>query len=104
MKKLILMSFLFLMSISTAIAQDKPVDSDYVILLNEKVFYYHNDGVKPLNEELKLNDGTVVKTDGTYIKDKKNMKLSDGECLGMSGKKYNTQLDLTKKILKERKK
>ncbi|AEH02465.1 DUF6799 domain-containing protein [Lacinutrix sp. 5H-3-7-4] len=103
MKKLILMSFVFLMSIATAIAQEKPVDSDYVILLNDKVFHYTFEGVKPLKEDLKLKNGTVVKPNGTYILDDKSMKLSDGECLGMSGKKYKSQADLNKKLKKKMK-
>ena len=108
MKKLVLMSFVFLMSIGTAIAQenqDKKVeDSDYVILLNDKVFHYTFDGVKALEGTLKLNNGTIVKQDGTYMLGDKSMKLEDGECLGMSGKKYKSQLDLAKKLKKQMKK
>lgn len=108
MKKLILMSFVFLMSIGTVMAQDKQdkqlEDSNYVILLNEKVFHYTFDGVKPLKGTLKLNNGTVVKEDGTYMVGDKSMKLADGECLGMSGKKYKSQADLSKKLRKKMKK
>lgn len=99
------MSLVFLMSIGTAMAQDKkPVDSDYVVLLNEKVYHSDANGVNLIKGTLKLNNGTVVKEDGTYMLDGKTMKLKDGECLGMSGKKYKSQLDLAKKLKKKMKK
>jgi len=102
------MSFVFLMSIGTAMAQDRQderlVDSDYVILLNDKVFHYTFDGVEELKGEIKLKNGTVIKDDGTYMVGDKSMKLADGECLGMSGKKYKSQADLSKKLRKKMKK
>lgn len=108
MKKFILMSFVFLMSLSTAMAQEKQEkqleDSNYVILLNDKVFHYTFEGVKPLTGTLTLKNGTVVKEDGTYIVDDKKMTLKDGECLGLSGKKYKSQMDLAKRLKKKMRK
>lgn len=105
MKKLLLLSFALLFSATTLFAQDKKVeDSNYVILLNEKVFHYTFDGVVELKSDLKLNNGAVVKADGTYMVDGKSMTLKDGECLGMSGKKYKDQATLAKKLQKQLKK
>ncbi|WP_299886511.1 DUF6799 domain-containing protein [uncultured Lacinutrix sp.] len=108
MKKFILMSFIFLLSIGTAMAQEKQdkqlEDSNYVILLDGKVFHYTFEGVKPLAEKLTLNNGTVVNKDGTYMVGDKKMTLKDGECLGLSGKKYKNQMDLAKRLKKKMRK
>lgn len=106
MKKLILIAFTVFLGINTMMAQDaKQIeDSNYVILLDSKVFHYTADGVAPLKGDLKLNDGTVVKSDGTYIVDQKSLQLKDGQCLGMSGTLYKDQETLTKKLIKQMKK
>ena len=104
MKHLILFVCALFLTTSAVLAQDnsKLEDANYVILLNEQVFHYTKDGVTLLKEDLKLNNDTVVKTDGTYTtKEGKTLQLKDGECLGMSGKLYKDQATLTKKLKKE---
>ncbi|WP_417556821.1 DUF6799 domain-containing protein [Mesoflavibacter zeaxanthinifaciens] len=106
MKQVILLVFALFMTTGAVIAQDKMQveDANYVILLNEKVFQYKKTGVELLKSDLKLNNGTVVKTDGSYItKDGDKMMLKDGQCLGMSGKLYKDQATLSKKLKKEMK-
>ncbi|MEM5538638.1 MULTISPECIES: DUF6799 domain-containing protein [unclassified Olleya] len=106
MKKLILIAFTVFLGINTMMAQDaKQIeDANYVILLDSKVFHYTADGVAPLKGDLKLNNGTIVKSDGTYIVDQKTLQLKDGQCLGMSGTLYKDQETLTKKLMKQMKK
>lgn len=104
MKQVILLVFALFMTTGAVMAQDKILveDANYVILLNEKVYHYTQKGVEPLKTELKLNNGTIVQTDGTYTtEDGKTMKLEDGQCLGMSGKLYKDQATLAKKLKKE---
>jgi len=105
MKKLVLIVFALFLGSASLMAQDAKQleDSDYVILLDSKVFHYTADGVTPLTSDLKLHDGTVVKADGTYVTDKKSLKLKDGQCLAMSGKLYKDQATLNKKLLKKMK-
>ncbi len=106
MKKLILIVFTLFLGVNSLMAQDvKQIeDANYVILLDSKVFHYTVNGVEQLKADLTLNNGTVVKTDGTYITDKKTLKLEDGQCLGMSGTLYKDQQTLTKKLIKHMKK
>ena len=102
MKKIIFIVLTLFLGVHSLQAQDaKPIeDTNYVILLDSKVFHYTTEGVVQLQEDVTLHNGTVVKTDGTYITDKKTLKLEDGECLGMSGTFYKDQETLTKKLIK----
>ncbi|QXP58542.1 DUF6799 domain-containing protein [Olleya sp. HaHaR_3_96] len=102
MKKLILIVFTLFLGVNSLQAQDAKTieDTNYVILLDSKVFHYTADGVAQLKENVTLHNGTVVKTDGTYVTDKKTLQLKDGECLGMSGTFYKDQETLTKKLIK----
>ncbi|WP_397362644.1 DUF6799 domain-containing protein [Olleya sp. R77988] len=107
MKKLFLIAFTLFLGVNSLMAQEsnKLEDANYVILLDSKVFEYTADGVVPLKSDLTLNNGTVVKTDGTYAtSDGKSMRLEDGQCLGMSGKLYKDQETLLKKLIKHMKK
>ena len=102
MKKLILIVFTLFVGSASLMAQDanKLEDANYVILLDNKMFHYTAQGVQPLKADLTLNNGTVVKTDGTFVSDKKSIRLEDGQCLGMSGKLYKDQETLNKKLVK----
>lgn len=100
MKKLGLLVLTILFSSGVLMAQEKAVDSDYCILLNDKVYHYQKDGVTMLTEDLTLKNGTIVQPDGKLkLKNGKSAKLEDGECIGMSGKRYKDQLTLNKKLL-----
>lgn len=100
MKNLGLVVLALLFSSGVILAQERAVDSDYCILLNEKIYHYQKDGVTVLTKDLTLNNGTIVKPDGKLkLKNGKSAKLQDGECIGMSGKRYKDQLTLNKKLL-----
>ena len=103
MKKLGLLVLTILFSSGVLMAQEKAVDSDYCILLNEKVYHYQKDGVTMLTEDLTLKNGIIVHPDGKLkLKNGKSAKLEDGECIGMSGKRYKDQLTLNKKLLSKK--
>lgn len=100
MKKLVLLAVTLFFASGVVLAQDIALDSDYCILLNEKVYHYQEEGVNLLKEDLTLKNGTIVNPDGTLVlKNGKQEKLKDGECIGMSGKKYKDQASLNKKLL-----
>ena len=103
MKKLVLLVFSLFLTSGMLLAQDISVDSEYCIMLNEKVYHYQKDGVSLLSDDLILNDGTVVNPDGKLkLKNGKSAKLEDGECIGMSGKRYKDQAALNKKLLSKK--
>jgi hypothetical protein len=103
MKKLVLLVFSLFLTSGMLLAQDISVDSEYCIMLNEKVYHYQKNGVSLLREDLTLNDGTVVNPDGKLkLKNGKSAKLEDGECIGMSGKRYKDQAALNKKLLSKK--
>lgn len=106
MKKLLFIAFTLFLGVNSLMAQDaKQIeDSNYVILLDNKVFHYTASGVVILEESLTLNNGTVVKNDGQFVIGNKSSKLTDGQCIGMSGKLYKSQEALTKKLFKLMKK
>ena len=58
-----------------------------------------------IKEAVTLKDGSVVQTDGSYVCSKnKKFNLKEGECLGVSGKKYATEEKLFQKLQHEKKK
>jgi hypothetical protein len=61
--------------------------TDGVVLLNGKVMQVKNGQTVVLDQNLTLDNGTEIMTDGTYIKkDGSKMKLKEGQNLDMSGK------------------
>ena len=104
MKKTILLLITF-MTVGSIMAQDNITDSDYCIFQDDSVVQYVDGKPTPISAAVTLKDGTTVKSDGTYTNSKgKSAKLKDGECLGMSGKKYKSEEALFAYLQKEKKK
>jgi len=106
MKKIYLILVLACLTSGTLFAQnqDKIEDANYCILLDGKVFQQHNGEINLLQKALELKNGTVVHPDGSYMVDNKKMQLKDGECLGFSGKLYESQEKLNAALYKAYKK
>ena len=106
MKKLILLITALFISTGTLLAQDDNlIDQDYVILQDNVVVMYTKGMPETITEAVTLKDGSVVNPDGSYTCSKnKSFKLKEGECLGMSGKKYATEEKLFQKLQHEKKK
>ena len=65
---------------------------DHLILRDGKMYQVKNGEEIALQNQLRLNNGTVVNPDGTYeFKNKNRKQLRDGECLDMEGKQYRNR-------------
>ncbi len=106
MKKVILLiSILFIATGPLTAQDDKLVDQDYVIMQDGEVVKYTKGQPATIKEAVSLKDGSIVQPDGNYVCPKnKNFKLKEGECLGMSGKKYASEDKLFQKLQHEKKK
>jgi len=105
MKKLVLLVFALFLTTGALLAQDKLIDQDYVIMQDNQIVKYTKGMPKNITEAVTLKDGSVVQPDGSYVCSKnKNFQLKEGECLGMSGKKYASEDKLFQKLQHEKKK
>ena len=105
MKKSLLLLLVTFVSIGSLKAQDTIVDSDYCIFQDETVVQYVEGKPTTITAAVTLKNGTRVNPDGSYTTSKgKSSKLKDGECLGMSGKKYKSEEALFMHLQKEKKK
>jgi hypothetical protein len=105
MKKLVLLVFALFLVSGTVLAQDKLVDQDYVIMQDNQIVKYTKGMPENITEAVTLIDGSVVQPDGSYVCSKnKKFQLKEGECLGMSGKKYASEEKLFQKLQAQKKK
>ena len=106
MKKLVLLITVLFISTGSIIAQDdKLIDQDYVIMQDGEVVKYTKGMPATIKDAVTLNDGAIVQPDGSYVCSKnKSFQLKEGECLGMSGKKYASEEKLYLKLQHEKKK
>jgi len=105
MKKSLLLLLVAFMSVGSLMAQDKIIDSDYCIFQDNAIVQYVDGKPTTISSAVTLKNGTTVNPDGSYINSKgKSARLKDGECLGMSGKKYKSEEALFAHLQKEKKK
>ncbi|MDP2058955.1 MAG: hypothetical protein Q8J97_04385, partial [Flavobacteriaceae bacterium] len=68
-------------------------------LVDGDVLYIRDQQQIRLQDKVTLNDGTVINPDGTYqTKDRKRLRLQNGECLDMDGMKYNNEYQYRYKV------
>ena len=104
MKKLVLLVVALFLSTGALLAQDI-VDQDYCIMQDGEVVQYTKGKPAVITAAVTLKDGSVVQPDGSYVCSKnKPFQLKEGECLGMSGKKYASEEKLYQKVQAEKKK
>lgn len=106
MKKIIVLVAALVISVGNLMAQDTTIaDQDYCIKQDGNVIMYTKGMPKVVIDVVTLNDGTIVNPDGTFTTFKgKQDALAEGECLGMSGKKYASEDKLFQKVQSEKKK
>jgi len=105
MKKPLLLLLVMFISVGSLMAQDKIVDSDYCIFQDNTVVQYVDGKPTTITSVVTLKNGTTVNPDGSFTSSKgKSATLKDGECLGMSGKKYKSEEALFIHLQKEKKK
>ena len=103
MKKIIVMLVsLFLVTGSVVQAQGQDRDrikkrdhihqEDHLRLLDGKLYQYKQGIQSEVKEQMRLNNGTVVNTDGSYqLQNQERYQLRNGECLDMTGNRYLNQ-------------
>jgi len=107
MKNILLLILFAFLSIGSLYSQDKNKieDANYCILLDGKVFAQVDGKIIQLEEPKELNNGTIVNPDGSYmLSNKSEAQLKDGQCIGFSGKLYESQEKLNQSLLKQYKK
>jgi len=105
MKKPLLLLFVTIVSVGSLMAQDKIVDSDYCIFQDNTVVQYVDGKPTTITSAVTLKNGTTLNPNGSFTSSKgKSGTLNDGECFGMSGKKYKSEEALFVHLQKEKKK
>ena len=105
MKHIILVLVTLMISVTSAVAQEKFVDQDYCVLQDGEVLVYKDGMPSKLDKTLQLANGFYVKSDGSYtVNNGKIKQLKEGECLGMSGKLYASEEKLNVKLQMHKKK
>lgn len=98
-------SFLFIILGTLALtAQTQNLDLEVLLRLGNDVLRINDKSQIQLQDDLTLNDGTVVYPDGSYrTKDREKLQLLDGECLDNHGIKYRNEYQYRNKIEQENK-
>ncbi|MDO6596823.1 hypothetical protein Q4512_07835 [Oceanihabitans sp. 2_MG-2023] len=110
MKNIYLLFLLAFFTTGSFFAQDKTEieDANFCISIDGKVFKNQNGKIDLLEKIFKLNNGTIVYPNGSYrLTNEEKFFLKEGECIGFSGKIYESQdalnVALYKKFKKHRK-
>jgi len=94
MKNIFLLLILMLFTSGSLFSQDKKeiVDANFCVSVDGKVFKHENGEIILLEKIIKLNNGTIVYPNGGYrLKNEDKFYLKEGECIGFSGKVYESQ-------------
>lgn len=98
MKKLVIVLISFIIMAGTGYAQDQVKNQNneknhnHFIFKEGKMMQIMEGEQTMLQTQLRLENGTIVNTDGSYnYKNKKMKQLREGECLDMEGIRYRNQ-------------
>lgn len=82
--------------------QERDQNRVHLMLVDGEVVQIRNQSQNRLQEKLDLGNGMVVNPDGSYqIKDRKQLRLQDGECLSMDGKTFKNMYLHRKTVLQK---
>jgi adhesin HecA-like repeat protein len=85
--------------------QNRNQNRIHYVLMDGDMLQVRNQLQERLQTSMTLNNGTVVNPDGTYqARDRKQLRLKDGECLNMDGKLYQNQIQHRKMLIQKNKK
>ena len=85
--------------------QNRNQNRIHYVFVDGETYQIRNQLQKRLQTSMTLNNGTVVNPDGTYkAKNRKQLRLKDGECLNMDGKLYQNQIQHRKMLIQKNKK
>ena len=102
MKKMLLVSMSLIMLTGTLVAQSQQaeqktqqnavVKKEHVVMKDGKMVHNMDGKEMQMQNDMQLKNGTTIHPDGTYqLKNGKQLRLRDGQCMDMNGRKYNSQ-------------
>ncbi|NRD22608.1 hypothetical protein HNV10_05110 [Winogradskyella litoriviva] len=110
MKKIVLTIAFVVLGATAIIAQERDQDRiqdqdrTKLVMVNGEMLEVRERAHLRLQNDVTLNDGTVVSVDGTYLtKDKDRLRLKDGQCLDNDGIMYRNEYQYRYKIQQESK-
>ncbi|MDX1828097.1 MAG: DUF6799 domain-containing protein [Lutibacter sp.] len=74
--------------LSEAQTQARNQNRFQIMNIDGQLYQIRNQVQKQVREQLNLGNGLVVNPDGTYQRDRIQLRLMDGECLNMDGEMY----------------
>jgi hypothetical protein len=101
MKKLLFLSIIFLMALTTTFSQEKTSKNkashmtekkekaDYCIMKGGKMYHYHNGKEELITKEKKWETMKVMPDGTCMMKDGKSVKLKEGQCCDEMGKVHD---------------
>ena len=76
---------------------DRIHQEDHFMFMDGKMYQVKQGVRSEVKTQLRLQNGMVVDPDGHYqIKDRERLQLRDGECLDLSGNRYQNQMMFNK--------
>ena len=102
MKKMILVSMAIIMLTGTLAAQNQQEEkktgqyavagNEHLVMKDGKMLHNINGKEMQMQNDMILKNGTTMKPDGSYqLKNGKQLRFRDGQCMDMNGRKYNSQ-------------
>lgn len=78
--------------------KDRIHQEDHFMYMDGKMYQVKQGVRSEVKSQLRLENGMVVDPDGHYqIKDRERLQLRDGECLDLSGNRYQNQMMYNKR-------
>ena len=69
-------------------ARTQAMNKEYLMMQNGQVYQYQNNERTQLQERFQLKNGTQINPDGNVqLRNKKQIRLSEGECVDMDGRR-----------------
>ena len=101
MKKMILVSMSIIMLTGTIVAQSQQEEqkmqqnavtkNEHLIMKDGKMMHNMDGKEMQMQSDMTLKNGSMIKPDGSYqLKNGKQLRLRDGQCMNMNGRKYRS--------------
>ncbi|MDP1764275.1 MAG: hypothetical protein Q8L07_10345 [Sediminibacterium sp.] len=102
MKKLFFVPMSLIMMTGTIVAQNQQAEQkiqqnavvkvEYLVMKDGKMLHTTDGKDMLMQHDMTLKNGMMIKPDGSYqLKNGKQLRLRDGQCMDMNGSKYRSQ-------------
>ena len=109
MKKMLLVSMSLIMLTGTVVAQSQQVEqktnqnavvkNEHLVMKDGKMLHNMDGKEIQMQNDMTLKNGTMIKPDGSYhLKNGKQLRLRNGQCMDMNGRKYMSQEMMQRKM------